>query len=55
MVAVLAVLVMQVSAHGVIDMARVRHGFVAARRMVAMRGVVRITGMPTRAVVGIYV
>ena len=55
MVAVLVMLVMQVSAHGVIDMARVRHGFVTARRMVAMRGVVRIARMPTRAVVGISV
>ena len=55
MVAVLAMLVMQVSAHGVIDVARVRHRFVTACRMVAMRGFVRIAGVPIRAVVGIYV
>ena len=55
MVAVLVMLVMQVSAHGVIHVARMRHGFVTARHIVAMRGFVCIAGMPVRAIVGIYV
>jgi len=52
-VAVPVVRVMEVSAHYVVDVARVRNGLVPAGRAVSVRGVVLVTRVPARAPRGI--
>jgi hypothetical protein len=49
-VAVIAMLTMDVTLHEVIDVTRVRHGFVPAGRVVTMRHIVPVTIVPARTV-----